>query len=134
MLKAEFDMVVQWVPLGFMSALYEELVVQPEALCWVLFFLKKTVRQIGRAVCGTLVVPYWLLWLTCLIPGRLHPSITLTVTDNHCQRSSLTVLMRFVALVFQLQERQAVCIHSELDHYEVSSVLKSHGNNMSRFG
>lgn len=38
MLKAELDMVVQRVPLGFMLALYGEPLVQPEALCWVLFF------------------------------------------------------------------------------------------------
>lgn len=38
MLKVELDMVVQWMPLGFMSAHYGELVVQPEAPCWVLFF------------------------------------------------------------------------------------------------
>lgn len=44
---------------------------------------------------------------------RLHPSITLTVTDNHRQRCRLPVLVRFVALLFQRERvksgRYEVC-------------------------
>lgn len=57
MLKAGLDVVVQWVPLGFVSALYGELVVQPEALHWVLFFSSRMGDRLDELSVGPLTVP-----------------------------------------------------------------------------
>lgn len=53
MLKAHVDMVVRRQPLGFMSALCREPLVQPEALRWVFCFSRAELETDGgRAVCA----------------------------------------------------------------------------------
>ena len=74
-LKAHVDMVVRWQPLGFMSALCGEPLVQPEALRLGFFvFLEQNWRRVGVSCLRAPTVLRWLLWSTCLVPGRCKTS------------------------------------------------------------